>query len=289
MLRIESMLRALQDHWRAGVVDPENGTATAELFDTEIACAERDHETDKALNLLRHLVGEHNGSDRDLRPRLRLHPNDIQAGEQIAVRLGLEPGGYAVVAPAGTANNRLKQWRADGIAGVIAGLAGDHRLPTLLTGAVAEEAALKDVVRECRRLGVDTRAWVGGAGELPTLFGIIAGSRLAVGIDSGPMHVAAALGVPVVTSFGGGHWPRWIPVGSRVGVVTRRLPCFNCDWHCWLDQAACFVHEPDTYLNLIDWALADDGPGLEIRELEADPALERRARKAVARRSMEPA
>jgi ADP-heptose:LPS heptosyltransferase len=62
---------------------------------------------------------------------------------------------------------------------------------------------------------------------------LIAHCRLLIGNDSGPMHVAAALGVPVVAIFGPGDPDRSAPYaapGSSVKIVaiTRRYPCAPC-------------------------------------------------------------
>lgn len=283
------LLHRLADHRRAGLADRGDPEKTAGLLDGAASCAGRDHEVKKAVALLHVLVGDEAAARVDNQPRLRLEAEDQLAAERVAGSLGLDPGGYAVVVPGSTINQAGKQWRADGIAAVIAGMERDHDLPALLVGAESDTALLADAVSECTRIGVHPRVWVGGAEELSTTLGLVVGSRLAVGIDSGVIHAAAALGIPVVASYPGAQWPRFLPRAERLGVVTRWLACFNCEWQCWLDRPACLVHEPGPYLELIEWALAGHGPGTEIRELAPDPELEQAAREAAAARRREPA
>ncbi|HEU4400866.1 MAG TPA: lipopolysaccharide heptosyltransferase II [Candidatus Polarisedimenticolia bacterium] len=54
--------------------------------------------------------------------------------------------------------------------------------------------------------------------------------HLLVGNDSGPMHVAAALGVPTVALFGPGDPSRTAPTApaERLAVISRRYPCSPC-------------------------------------------------------------
>ncbi len=43
--------------------------------------------------------------------------------------------------------------------------------------------------------------------------------------DSGPMHIAAAVGTPIVALFGSQNATIWRPLGSRSTVLQTTLPC----------------------------------------------------------------
>ena len=74
--------------------------------------------------------------------------------------------------------------------------------------------------------------------DVGTLAGVIAGLRAVVGTDSGPRHLAAALGVPSFAWFGPTHPDTWSPPGARHGAWWTELPCRGCDrtrcphWNC---------------------------------------------------------
>lgn len=62
-----------------------------------------------------------------------------------------------------------------------------------------------------------------------------------VTLDTGPMHLADALGVPVVALFGQGLLPLWAPSGPRSRVITHRdeafVPCHPTDANVPLGRA----------------------------------------------------
>jgi heptosyltransferase-2 len=64
-----------------------------------------------------------------------------------------------------------------------------------------------------------------GLGEL---VGAIAQLRLLITNDSGPMHLAAALGIPLVAVFGPTDWRETAPRGARCRLVREPIPCAPC-------------------------------------------------------------
>lgn len=80
--------------------------------------------------------------------------------------------------------------------------------------------------------------WTGRT-SLTELVGIIRGAKLVIGNDSSAIHIAAAVGTPVVCIAGGWHWGRFIPydIGRPVSrplpkVVAHRMDCYWCNWRC---------------------------------------------------------
>ena len=67
-----------------------------------------------------------------------------------------------------------------------------------------------------------------GETTLPELVGVLSRLRLLLTNDSGPMHVAAALGVPVVAVFGPTDWRETAPVGRRHRLVREPVHCSPC-------------------------------------------------------------
>ena len=87
---------------------------------------------------------------------------------------------------------------------VLAGPADGAAVEALLgTGAVAEESLARD--------------W-----PLPDVAALLSLARAAVGNDSGPTHLAAAVGCPTVAVFGPTDPAVWAPLGSHVRVVAGR-------------------------------------------------------------------
>jgi ADP-heptose:LPS heptosyltransferase len=66
------------------------------------------------------------------------------------------------------------------------------------------------------------------------LLGTIAASDLFIGNNSGPLHVAAALGIPTLSIAGPTNLIRFAPRGEAHEVVRREIPCSPCGrGRCW--------------------------------------------------------
>ncbi len=82
-----------------------------------------------------------------------------------------------------------------------------------------------------------------GQTSLVELGGVMRAMDLAVTVDTGPMHVAAAAGVPVLALFGPTDPQRTGPYGSRHRVVTAPVDCAPCfSDQCRRQDVACLTH-----------------------------------------------
>ncbi len=62
-------------------------------------------------------------------------------------------------------------------------------------------------------------------------------ARLFVGHDSGPMHLAAAVGTPCVAIFAARNLPRqWFPYGSGHRILYHRVECAGCGLETCIEQ-----------------------------------------------------
>lgn len=238
-----------------GVAD-ENGAARPRtaVFDRMVECPVDEHEAVKQRALFSVITG----SEMPERlPKITLTPDDMDRAAATLADLGLEPGRYVFGCPAGTVTIPLKAWPPAQFAEIAAAVHSRHGLPTLVAGLPSEKPILDAVAAAARERGVELPVWIGQPGESGRLLGLIAQSRVYVGNDSGPMHCAGALDVPVVARFGGGHWPRFVPLARRAFTATQNLPCFGCAWQCWLEEPACLTGvDAQTILAGIDWILS---------------------------------
>jgi ADP-heptose:LPS heptosyltransferase len=114
-------------------------------------------------------------------------------------------------------------WPSAQFAGIADGLVREFGASILLTGS-KEEAAL------CARTAAASAERVRSVAGQTTLRGFAALAQraaLVVALDSGPMHVAAAVGAPTVGIFAlrTDHPQRWRPLGPRVAIVGPSYPC----------------------------------------------------------------
>jgi heptosyltransferase I len=98
-----------------------------------------------------------------------------------------------------------------------------------LTGSQADQALVSEISHHTRSPVLN----LAGATSLAQLAGILRKTRLAVTTDTGAMHLAAALGTPVVALFGPTAPWRTGPFGEGHQVVRLELACSPClQRHC---------------------------------------------------------
>lgn len=113
-----------------------------------------------------------------------------------------------------------RQWPVERWVELARGLVSDE-VSIVVAGAGEEAAAVSQIAEAVP--GV-----VAVCADLERLIGLVRGSDLVVCLDSGPMHLAQTLGIPVVALFGPGDFELWSPQGARDESVFHRLPCNPC-------------------------------------------------------------
>lgn len=114
-------------------------------------------------------------------------------------------------------------WFADRYAALVDALDAAG-LDAVLVGGTDVTAMAAATVAASARPPLDLTA----RSTLRESYGILARARIAVGPDSGPMHLAAAAGTPVVSLWGATAPARSAPFGSQDLVLVGRVPCAPC-------------------------------------------------------------
>ncbi len=129
--------------------------------------------------------------------------------------LGLNPG-----AAFGTA----KRWLPERFAAVAELVSRRTGTKVAIVGGPAERP-LAEAIAGAMRAPVRVLC---GETTLPELVGVLSHLRLLVTNDSGPMHVAAALGIPLLAVFGSTDWRETAPVGARARLLREPVECAPC-------------------------------------------------------------
>lgn len=120
----------------------------------------------------------------------------------------------------------FKCWPAKRTAAAIDALAA-RGCRVVLTAAPSREEM--ELVRSIMALAQSSPVDLSGRLTLRELAVLAARARLFVGVDSAPMHIAAAAGTPVVALFGPSGEAEWGPWGGAHRVVASELhPCRPC-------------------------------------------------------------
>jgi ADP-heptose:LPS heptosyltransferase len=171
----------------------------------------------------------------------------------------------------------IKQWHPARFGEAVGQLAAALGAAVVLTGT-REDRPLVDAARAALPAGTPA---IDLAGPLDLLMLAAVLRRLAIYVtgDTGPMHLAAAMGTPLVAVFGVSDPARYAPLAPHRRIVRIDLPCSPCN-RVRLPPERCRGHVPDCLEGIGAGMVAQAGFDL-LREIGAlDVAEGSRARPA---------
>jgi heptosyltransferase-3 len=168
--------------------------------------------------------------------RVGLHPDEAEKrlvmnpGEAANARVdallaehGLATRGFVQMHP--TSRWLFKAWTEERNAELMKLLARDgHRIVVTAAPNAREQSIVARILAQAGVPVVD----LSGKLTLREMGALAARARLFVGVDSAPMHIAAAMGTPVVALFGPSGEHEWGPWMVPCRVVTSEHPCRPC-------------------------------------------------------------
>lgn len=164
---------------------------------------------------------------------------DLKNDREMADELRSRYGDYIVIVPG--ARKPANRWPARSFGELSSRLS----LRTLVVGSPADKELAEEVVSFSRGMALS----IAGKTDLRGLISVVRESLFMVSNDTGPMHIAAALGVPVFALFGPADPVRTGPYGKGHYIIRSGAecsPCFrrNCqNPHCMTDISVDTVYE----------------------------------------------
>jgi heptosyltransferase-2 len=166
-------------------------------------------------------------------PKISLPAGDLETAGDRLRGLGIDPARPLVVLSPGAGYGPAKRWPAARFARAAAILQESRRAEVLIIGA-ASESGIAEAVRGAM---AKAPAVLTGQTSLRELLGLIGRATLVISNDTGPMHLANALSVPVVGVFGPTDPEATGPFGPLSRVVKKNVPCWPCYYRkCPLDH-----------------------------------------------------
>ncbi len=184
--------------------------------------------------------------DRERRLQLNLPQHVQDAAAQLLVGLP-----RPLVAVHAGARWETKRWPAEKFAAVAESLMRESGVGVVLLGSRDESQLAAQVVEAMRASEADRDLPVrnlAGRTSLKQLAAVLQSADLVLSCDSGPMHLAAELGTPVVGVFTCTDPHRSGPPGAQHRLIATSLPCGGsycktCP-HSGVDHLACFGELP---------------------------------------------
>jgi ADP-heptose:LPS heptosyltransferase len=195
------------------------------------------HVSVNARQLIAHATGRTPASpDRSAAAHLVPPPEAAAAADKV---LQGRQGPFIGVHASG--GRESKQWHLDRFAAVARKLAETRHATIVLTGAPGDRLlvnAVRDGLKGVRVIDAS------GTLDLPALGALLARLDLLITGDTGPMHLAAGVGTPLVALFGPSNPLRYGPLGTHQRILRIDLPCSPCG-RVRLPPERCRGHVPD--------------------------------------------
>jgi heptosyltransferase-3 len=151
-------------------------------------------------------------------PELYLRPEDQAQGDQLLTSLGIGDAPLVLLYP--SARYIFKAWPLERFAALADWLA-DQGAFVALIGHQREVLTGQQIINLTKNKPRNLM----GQTRLLQLASLMKRSALFIGNDGGPMHMAAAVGCPVLGLFGPTDPHVWGPRGKKVSVIYKGLDC----------------------------------------------------------------
>ncbi|MCP9463353.1 MAG: lipopolysaccharide heptosyltransferase II [Nitrospira sp.] len=165
-----------------------------------------------------------------LAPTLTVSLAEEQMIRERLMSAGVRPSDCVIGLNPGSTYGTAKRWLPDRFAEVARRLARwlgeDQKKETavVIIGAKGEEMLGRQIAEQ---INARTVVW-SGTTTIRDVMAVIKRCRLLLTNDTGPMHIAAAFGVPVVAIFGPTDWRTTAPYGQESGIVRESVECAPC-------------------------------------------------------------
>ena len=178
------------------------------------------HEVEYYLDLVRSF----GISGQTTSPRLTLTPAEELAAAARLAEHGILSGDFILGINPGAAYGSAKRWYPDRFAEVARRLADNWSAKVLIFGGPGET----DIAAEIEQQLVGNCLNLAGATTVRELMALIRRCNFFITNDSGPMHIAAAFGVPLAAIFGSTDHTGTAPHTGKAVIVRKDVACAPC-------------------------------------------------------------
>jgi len=155
---------------------------------------------------------------------VRVSEEKRRSADEFLCESGVRQGALRIAIGAGASYGSAKCWPPPRFAEVANQLQSEADADVILFGTAAEASVSTAISAEMRRPPTDLTGKTAIA-DLPAL---LSQCHLFIGNDSGAMHVAAAVGLPVIAVFGPTDPEGTAPVTPRCSIVQQKPYCSPC-------------------------------------------------------------
>ncbi len=155
---------------------------------------------------------------------LRVPEEKRRSANEFLCKSGVRQGALRIAIGAGASYGSAKCWPPSRFAEVANRLQSEADADVILFGTAAEANVSTAISAEMRRSPIDLT----GKTAITDLPALLSQCHLFIGNDSGAMHVAAAVGLPIVAVFGPTDPDGTAPITPRCSIVQQKPYCSPC-------------------------------------------------------------
>lgn len=214
------------------------------FLNRRLAQPHNQHMVDVYLNLLK----EMNLRVEPSLPYLELKKSVQDEIDKKLIQWGINPEEKLIALNAG-GTWPTKRWTVNGFA-QLADVLNRKYGRVIFVGSLEDLSLVEEIVNL-----METKPVIAtGKTSLPELAALLARCDLVISNDSGPVHVAAAVGTPTITIFGPSDDLKYRPLGEKHKIVTSSVDCRPCGKHkCPLGHHHCMTDiKVEKIINEID-------------------------------------
>jgi lipopolysaccharide heptosyltransferase II len=182
------------------------------------------HEVDYCLALTKAAGATIGPGDRT--PRLFVDPLAHQHLEQLLAHTGIDLEKPLIACHVSSNNGQSKRWPIPYWATLLDKLIREQNAQVILTGSHDDKLLIASVTRQMQEQAIN----LAGKTSLPQLVALLHQANLVISGDSGPMHIAAAVGTPLIAIHGPTDPALSGPVSATATVLRSDIwcsPCYN--------------------------------------------------------------
>jgi ADP-heptose:LPS heptosyltransferase len=195
--------------------------------------------------------------DPNPRPAIGVDPSSLKRVEDLLAGYGISPRDKIAGMHLSTGKGN-KPWKAEYFGEIANYLTNQHGFKVIATGEEKDKELIALAQKNAKGKIIDLSTKT----TLKELIALTSKYSLFVGVDTGPYHIAAALGVPTVSIFTSKFsLPlRWAPWGTRHVIVRKRASCplfclpANCKEVICAEEA-----KPEDVISAVETLLSGSG------------------------------
>jgi lipopolysaccharide heptosyltransferase II len=182
------------------------------------------HEVDYCLELAKSSGAITSPADRI--PRLYVDPQACQQLEQLLMQRAVQQAKPVIACHVSSNNGQSKRWPIPYWATLIDKLIREQGAQVIFTGAPVDTPLIESVSHRMQEQAIN----LAGKTSLPQLVALLQRADLVISGDSGPMHIAAAVGTPLIAIHGPTDPALSGPVSPTATILRSDIwcsPCYN--------------------------------------------------------------